>query len=162
MDNNPKGPYKHYERPNKPRSAGERPSSGKGWGVLICVLLLILIVLIPVAHHFASGHNHTEKAQEVQTVKKTNKSSLNKKSVPKKKVKKVAKKKVKKPFNQSVSSSSVSSSFSSKTPKTYVVEPGDTLSGIADKNGMTIDRLAELNGLTTSSSVDAGQTLKLK
>lgn len=158
MDNNPKGPYKHYERPDKPRSSGERPSSGKGWGVLICILLLILIILVPVVHHFASGNNHTEKAQEVQTVKKSSSSKKLAKSVSKKKAKKVNKK-AQKQSSQSVSSSS---SSSSEAPKTYLVKAGDTLSGIADKHGMTVDRLAKLNGLSDTSSVDAGQILKLR
>ena len=54
------------------------------------------------------------------------------------------------------------SSSSSATPKTYLVQSGDTLNEIAEKNGLTVDELARLNNLKDSSNIEAGQTLKLK
>lgn len=41
----------------------------------------------------------------------------------------------------------------------YVVQPGDTLSGIAAANGMTVDQLAAANGLDPSAPLLAGTTL---
>ncbi|SOC22684.1 D-gamma-glutamyl-meso-diaminopimelic acid endopeptidase CwlS/peptidoglycan endopeptidase LytE [Ureibacillus xyleni] len=44
--------------------------------------------------------------------------------------------------------------------KTYTVQAGDTLWGIATKNGITVDQLKSFNGLT-SNVVNVGQVLKL-
>lgn len=43
----------------------------------------------------------------------------------------------------------------------YVVEPGDTLGGIAAKHGTTVDALLTLNGLTDPDAVYPGQTLAM-
>ena len=43
----------------------------------------------------------------------------------------------------------------------YVVRPGDTLSGIAVKNGITLGRLRTLNGIT-SDHIRPGQRLRLR
>jgi len=42
---------------------------------------------------------------------------------------------------------------------TYVVRPGDTLSGIAARTGVTTSELARANGITDPNRVYAGQTL---
>jgi N-acetylmuramoyl-L-alanine amidase len=43
----------------------------------------------------------------------------------------------------------------------YVVQPGDTLSGIAAANGITVDQLASANGLDPSAPLLAGSTLNI-
>jgi murein DD-endopeptidase MepM/ murein hydrolase activator NlpD len=44
---------------------------------------------------------------------------------------------------------------------TYVVQPGDTLYGIARRNGTTVASLVALNGLASPESIRIGQTLRL-
>ncbi|MDR0434266.1 MAG: LysM peptidoglycan-binding domain-containing protein [Gracilibacteraceae bacterium] len=43
----------------------------------------------------------------------------------------------------------------------YVVRAGDTLEGIARQYGVDLNELAELNGITDRSLINAGQTLKI-
>ncbi|HUH06206.1 MAG TPA: LysM peptidoglycan-binding domain-containing protein [Egibacteraceae bacterium] len=43
----------------------------------------------------------------------------------------------------------------------YTVSPGDTLSGIAARHGLSVDELAALNGLGDPNRIFAGQTLAL-
>lgn len=43
----------------------------------------------------------------------------------------------------------------------YTVVSGDTLSGIAQKNGVTLEALLQANGLTTASRLQVGQKLKI-
>ena len=40
-----------------------------------------------------------------------------------------------------------------------VVKPGETLSEIADRNGISLKRLMQANGITNPNVVTAGQTL---
>ena len=47
------------------------------------------------------------------------------------------------------------------TPRTYVVQPGDTLSAIAQRFGTTVSVLMELNGITNRSLIRPGQVLRL-
>lgn len=47
------------------------------------------------------------------------------------------------------------------TGGTYVVQPGDTLFGIAQRNGTTVSNLVALNGLSSPDAIRLGQTLKL-
>jgi len=44
---------------------------------------------------------------------------------------------------------------------TYVVQPGDTVSGIAARYGVTEDALLRANGLADRNRLDAGQTLSI-
>lgn len=44
---------------------------------------------------------------------------------------------------------------------TYVVQPGDTLSGIAQRFGTTYQTLASLNGISDPDLIYAGQTIKI-
>jgi LysM repeat protein len=46
-------------------------------------------------------------------------------------------------------------------PKTYVVEPGDTLSGIAEKFGTDVDTIVAINGLTDPDVLAVGDTLQI-
>ena len=69
MDKKSTGPYQHYERPTEKRSSQDsQPSGSARWIAVIIILAVILIALIPVVHRLASSHS--EKAEEVQTVKK--------------------------------------------------------------------------------------------
>lgn len=151
MDKHPEGPYKHYKRPSKPRTSGEKPS-GSHWGSVIAILIIILIILIPVVHHFASANNH-QQAQEVERVKKAsrhqNKNTAQSKSNSSAAAKKRAKQKA-------ASSSSV------KKTRSYLVKSGDTLSSIAQEHHMTVAQLAKMNKITDTSNLQAGQTLKVK
>src|SRR4051794_37572046 len=46
--------------------------------------------------------------------------------------------------------------------KTYTIQIGDTLQGIADKTGVTLERLQELNPNVDPRSMTAGQQIKLQ
>lgn len=49
-----------------------------------------------------------------------------------------------------------------KTPKTYEVQPDDTLTGIAAENGVSVERIQELNPELDPQALQAGQNLKLR
>lgn len=152
MDKKSTGPYQHYERPTEKRSTQDNPHDGSArWIAVIVILAVILIALITAVHRLAS--HHSEKAEEVQTVKKVSSSSS-----------KSSKAKKTSSSSSSKKSSIQSSSSSSKkiVHKFYTVQTGDTLTSIAEDNGMTVDQLARLNDLKDTSDVNIGQTLKLK
>lgn len=46
--------------------------------------------------------------------------------------------------------------------KTYTVQVGDTFGGIADKTGVPLDRLEELNPAVDAHAMTVGQKIKLK
>ena len=48
-----------------------------------------------------------------------------------------------------------------RTPTTYKVKRGDTLSGIAAKFATTVKVLVELNGIKDPSKLHMGQVIKL-
>ncbi|MFJ8451259.1 LysM peptidoglycan-binding domain-containing protein [Aerococcus viridans] len=56
---------------------------------------------------------------------------------------------------------SASSESASESTGTYTVQAGDNLYRIAVNNGMTLDELLELNGLTQSSSIGPGTVLRV-
>ena len=154
MDKKSTGPYKHYERPTEKRSAKDRrPSVSSRWIAIIVILAVILIALVPTVYRLASNHS-SEKATEVQTVKKTSSSSKSKSSQ--------AKKKSSASSTSSKSDDSAKTNSSSSEKTTYVVKTGDTLTSIAQKYGLSVDQLAKLNNLKDTSNVNIGQTLKLK
>ncbi len=49
-----------------------------------------------------------------------------------------------------------------RTPATYTIKANDTLSGIAEKNGTTVERLLELNPELDPQGLVAGQKIKLR
>ncbi|AZA19973.1 MAG: LysM domain-containing protein [Lactobacillus helveticus] len=152
MDKKSTGPYQHYERPTEKRSSQDKQPGGSArW---IAVIVILVVALIPVVHRLSSGNS--EKAEEVQTVKKVSSKKSSKAIKSSNKAKKTSSSAKK----NSVKTSS-SSSQESK-PKTYLVKDGDTLTNIAEKNGMTVDQLSRLNDLEDTSNVNVGQTLKLR
>lgn len=61
----------------------------------------------------------------------------------------------------SSSGSSSSTPTGSATASTYTVKSGDTLSGIASRNGVSLNQLLNANGLKSTDIIRTGQTLKL-
>lgn len=49
-----------------------------------------------------------------------------------------------------------------ETPKTYVVEEGDTLSAIAEKFGVSTERLERLNPEIDPATLNAGTEIKIR
>jgi LysM repeat protein len=49
-----------------------------------------------------------------------------------------------------------------RTPATYTIKANDTLSGIAEQNGTTVERLEELNPELDPQGLVAGQKIKLR
>jgi LysM repeat protein len=49
-----------------------------------------------------------------------------------------------------------------RTPATYTIKANDTLSGIAESNGTTVERLQELNPELDPQGLVAGQKIKLR
>jgi LysM repeat protein len=60
----------------------------------------------------------------------------------------------------STSKSGAKKKTSSKKRKTYTVKSGDTLSAIAEKTGVSLDKLMELN--PDADTLSPGQKLKLR
>ena len=63
--------------------------------------------------------------------------------------------------SSSSGSSSSSSGGSTKSAGTYTVKSGDTLSGIASRNGVSLSTLLQANSLSRTSIIYPGQRLKL-
>ncbi len=51
---------------------------------------------------------------------------------------------------------------SRRAPATYTIKANDTLSGIAEQNGTTVERLQELNPELDPKGLVAGQKIKLR
>jgi LysM repeat protein len=49
-----------------------------------------------------------------------------------------------------------------RQPASYTVKTGDTLGGIAEKTGLTVERLQELNPELDPQALVAGQRIKLR
>jgi LysM repeat protein len=49
-----------------------------------------------------------------------------------------------------------------RTPATYTIKANDTLTGIAEKNGTTVEALLELNPNLDPQGLVAGQKIKLR
>ena len=63
--------------------------------------------------------------------------------------------------SNSRSNATTGSSSNSSSTSTYTVKSGDTLSGIATRNGVSLQALLAANNLTSTSIIYPGQTLKL-
>ncbi len=64
--------------------------------------------------------------------------------------------------SSSASSASQANSTGSSGSTVYTVRSGDTLSKIAKRNGTTVKRLCQLNGIKETSTLRVGQKLKLR
>jgi LysM repeat protein len=49
-----------------------------------------------------------------------------------------------------------------RTPATYTVKAGDTLAGIAERTGVTVDKLLDINPDIDPQALVSGQVLKLR
>ena len=49
----------------------------------------------------------------------------------------------------------------SSTARYYTIQPGDTLSGIAQKFGTTVSELQRLNGISNPNLIYAGNTIRI-
>ena len=66
-------------------------------------------------------------------------------------------------IRQSASSTSTAASSSSQPTSSYVtVRRGDGLYRIAARNGLTVEQLARMNGLTSRSAIHPGQRLQVR
>jgi LysM repeat protein len=62
---------------------------------------------------------------------------------------------------RTVSERSESSRRRNRRTRTYTVKPGDTLSSIAVKTGLSLERIEQLNPELDSNSLQTGQRVKL-
>ncbi|MCO6532609.1 MAG: LysM peptidoglycan-binding domain-containing protein [Lactobacillus panisapium] len=159
MNQNPQGPFKHYERPHNSRTMINK-SGSKYWMILMVLIVIIIVALVPVVHHLAANSETSNRVVELQkatkkrkrvTEKKTSKTQINAKVKDKAKKKTLSKPKVQaqdKPAETKV--------------KQYTVQSGDSLTSIADKFNLTVNDLAQLNQLNPEDQVNAGQKLRVK
>lgn len=159
LNQNPQGPFKHYERPHNSRTMINK-SGSKYWMILMVLIVIIIVALVPVVHHLAANGETSNRVVELQkatkkrkrvTEKKTSKTQINAKVKDKAKKKTLSKPKVQaqdKPAETKV--------------KQYTVQSGDSLTSIADKFNLTVNDLAQLNQLNPEDQVNAGQKLRVK
>lgn len=159
LNQNPQGPFKHYERPHNSRTMINK-SGSKYWMILMVLIVIIIVALVPVVHHLAANSETSNRVVELQkatkkrkrvTEKKTSKTQINAKVKDKAKKKTLSKPKVQaqdEPTETKV--------------KQYTVQSGDSLTSIADKFNLTVNDLAQLNQLNPEDQVNAGQKLRVK
>lgn len=159
MNQNPQGPFKHYERPHNSRTMINK-SGSKYWMILMVLIVIIIVALVPVVHHLAANSETSNRVVELQkatkkrkrvTEKKTSKTQINAKVKDRAKKKTLSKPKVQaqdKPAETKV--------------KQYTVQSGDSLTSIADKFNLTVNDLAQLNQLNPEDQLNAGQKLRVK
>lgn len=63
--------------------------------------------------------------------------------------------------SNSISNSSTGSSNTTESVVTYIVKPGDTLSGIAGKYGTAVNNLVSLNNIADANKIYVGQVLTI-
>ena len=156
--NDPKGPYQHYNRPQKKR-VEKYSSVSAGWIILIVLLIMILIGLIPLVHHLAANNNSSNKIVEVRKTHKKAVKKANIKASPAKN--KLFENKTKSKPKAEQKPKAKRKKKHAKT-KQYIVQSGDSLSSIARRFKISVGQLAELNQLDPNSQVNIGQVLRIK
>ncbi|MEM7274495.1 MAG: LysM domain-containing protein [Actinomycetota bacterium] len=63
------------------------------------------------------------------------------------------------PLPTTTTATTTAPSTTAGTAGTYVIEPGDTLSVIAERFGVSVEALSEANGITNVDSIQPGQEL---
>ncbi len=66
------------------------------------------------------------------------------------------------PSNSSLTGKTNDKDNSLTSQTTYEVQKGETLSGISDRSGVSVEQLKRMNGITDPTSLQAGQTIKLR
>ncbi len=66
------------------------------------------------------------------------------------------------PKGSSLTGKTNSEPDSLKNPTHYTVKKGETLSGISQRSGVSVEQLQRMNGITNPATLQAGQTIKLR
>lgn len=159
MNQNPQGPFKHYERPHNSRTMINK-SGSKYWMILMVLIVIIIVALVPVVHHLAANSSTDKQIVELQKSAKRHKrvkQLKTSKSQNRVKVKNKAKKRV-----QTKPKSQAKAKEGEPNDQQYTVQSGDSLTSIAEKFNLTINDLAQLNQLDPNGQVSAGQKLRIK
>lgn len=174
-------PLQHYERPKTSRRQDphlRHPSQKKAGGKhkghtsLWVSLIIIAILIISIGPVVRSQMNHQSRQDLASSkVVKQRQVARPKKVARKTKVKRAAGKT--KPAAKITAQSANAAGKKTNVPtasnqknsaanSTYTVKSGDSLSNIASRYGTTVDRLVQLNRLTSPEAIQPGQNLKLK
>lgn len=131
---------------------------------LLLVLAIILVAVVPTVHYFIANEPTKAKTVKVSKARSNKESSSSKKSATSAKDKATSTKSSVQSESSSVESSSATTAESSSSSEatTYVVQAGDSLMGIAQKSGITIDQLLSLNNLTIDATISTGMSLRIK
>lgn len=153
-------------KPNLSRVQNNKRKNKNGFVAALLIIAIAFVALFPTFHYFIA-ENPTEHIAE--PAKKSSSKSSSVKSSSKASSKSSSSSSS---SSQQSSSSSSSSQSSQQTEEnnntqennagTYTVAAGDSLYTIAQNNGLTIDQLLQLNGLTADSAIYPGMSLKLK
>lgn len=150
MGNQSENNRPHLSRVERQHSLREaKKNKNSHWISLILVLIIIVIAIFPIVLQRSNSvaNEQTKTVQSSKNIKKTKKSSKPAKNSSKK---------------SSSKTSSNASNQSASSTNTYTVQSGDTWASIASRYDMTADELAQLNGLSTDSTLSIGQTLSVK
>lgn len=160
------------------RTANRKRNSHNALITTILVLVIIALAAVPVTYYIShmNSFNRPQGAVSVSSSKKkaaSSSSQAEKKASTSDAAKKSthsAKASTSSSSSESSSSAasssvseSASSASSSSSDSTYVtVQPGEGLYRVAANNGLSLQQLLTLNGLSSSSQVAPGQQLKIK
>ncbi|MGV0167508.1 SAG1386/EF1546 family surface-associated protein [Furfurilactobacillus sp. WILCCON 0119] len=155
------------------RTAARKRNSHNSWITTVLVLAIICLAAIPVWYFVSNMNtfNHPQNSAQVAVSSSKKKASSSSSSSKKASSAKSSSAKsesssssVSEEASSATSSSaeSSSSSSSSSDEKYVTVESGQGLYRVAVNNGLTLQQLLTLNGLSSSSQVAPGQQLRVK
>lgn len=157
---------------NLSRTKHRKQNSHNSMVTTILILAIIVLAATPVIYWWShqSSFNHPQSDTErVAETSSTKKQSADKKSTTKKSTtsattsSKTTKKASSKASSSSTESSSESSSSESSEDAKYVtVTAGQGIYRIAANNGISVDELRQLNGLSANATLTPGQQLRVK